>query len=152
MNEPSENEETSLTILSAQNGLVESVDEDDEIIEAAGENNLAIVSSSTVKKLAKIGIDATNIGLTSVAKGQLICTMAGLAEIQELTLDVARKSKTIRNRLGAAIAYAALAKSSRDCATAVNANGLATPEKKSDGPKKMFKIVNQVPNSIPTAS
>lgn len=118
------------------------IDEEQDILDAAKDANLAVIPPTTIKSLKEFGIEAEQIGLTSVAKGKLIMTMTGLQEVENMVLDVMRKTKSGRTRLQAAAVYAMLAKASRDCATAVNAQGLEVPEKEEKRKPRHFAILS----------
>lgn len=104
--------------------------------QAAGAAGLAVVSRNTITALVDLGVQANTYGLTKLASGGLICTIERLSEMQEIILDLARKSQSDKVKLAAATAFSGLAKSMHGCATAVNADGLAAEDKKAVKPRR----------------
>ena len=107
----------------------------------ANDAGLSYVNGETIRRLSKLGVDADSHGLVSVAAGGIITTMEGLIEMQNRVLDVARNAKKVSDVLFAAQAFAMLAKSTRDCATAVRADGLAGGVKPQKKTKRVFQVL-----------
>lgn len=105
-------------------------------VSAAEEAGLAVLPSKTVRDLCALGVQAKNFGLTKIASGGLICTMERVSEMQEIVLELARKSHADKTKLAAAAAMAGLAKAMHGCAAAVNADGLVSAEKPAKGPRR----------------
>lgn len=105
---------------------------------AAKSIGLPAIAGQTVRQLAELGVQANTFGLTKIASGGLICTMEGLSEMQQIVLELAKNSHSDKTKLAAAAAYSGLAKAMHGCATAVNADGLAAQDKKTNKPRRVL--------------
>lgn len=101
------------------------------------------LTKNAISKLSKLGVDAEEAGLVSVATGGVISSMGGCEEMQQMVLQIARDAQTSGKAamvLDAAMAFSLLVKAMQGCAAAVKADGLASKSATKKTPRR-FSII-----------